>query len=931
MTTYIRDLIDLPERVHRGDFVLRLTEGVARPEETLRDYVVTPQLARCFDDALGFIRSALESRSSKAAYLHGSFGSGKSHFMAVLHLLLQGEPRARSIPELAGVVSRHNAWTQGKRFLLVPYHLIGARSLESAILGHYAEHVRRLHPDAPLPGVYLAAGIFRDAQALREPMGDEAFFATLNAGREPGGAGWGDIGATWDGARFEAALTAPVRSEERTRLVADLVDRFFTAYRGVAHGHDEAFVSLDDGLSILSQHAQSLRYDILVLFLDELILWLASHAADLAFVNREGQKLAKLVEAQTPHRPVPIVSFVARQRDLRELVGEHVTGAEQLAFGDVLKWWEARFHTITLEDRNLPAIAEKRVLKPKSETARQQLDQAFRETERVREEVLNTLLTSTADRAMFRHVYPFSPALVQTLVAVSSVLQRERTALKVMLQILVDQRDRLALGDLVPVGDLFDAIAEGDEAFNESMRVHFDNAKRLYHQKLVPMLEAQRGVRLEEVRTLPSDDPRVAAFRTDDRLVKTLLLSALVPEVEPLRTLSPARLAALNHGTIRSPIPGREAQMVLSRVRAWAAQVGEIKVGEEPTNPTISVQLTGVDTEGILDKARAHDNPGNRRRKVRELLFAQLGIEDRDELFLTHAFTWRGTARSCEVVYAKIRELPDESLRARDRDWKVIIDFPFDVGHHTPRDDLARIETYREAHREASNTLLWIPSFLSREAQRDLGTLVVLDHILTGERFAEYAGHLAPVDRAAARSLLDNQRSQLRQRLVAYLEGAYGVASPLPGAVDASHELAEHVQSLDPTFRPQPPVGANLGEGFTQLLDQALQHQFPGHPRFEADARAASLRKVHAELQRATQHPDGRVEIDRPLRLLMRQLAVPLRLGEMGETHFVLGHDWRTHFLRKAAQDGAPSRWPSSGAGWTTHGRWACPGRSRIS
>jgi len=83
--------------------------------------------------------------------------------MAVLHLLLQNEPHARSIPELAGVVARHNGWTEGKRFLLVPYHMIGARSMESAILGHYAEHLRRLHPEAPPPGVYLAEEIFRDA------------------------------------------------------------------------------------------------------------------------------------------------------------------------------------------------------------------------------------------------------------------------------------------------------------------------------------------------------------------------------------------------------------------------------------------------------------------------------------------------------------------------------------------------------------------------------------------------------------------------------------------------------------------------------------------------------------------------------------------------------------------------------------------------
>ena len=69
---------------------------------------------------------------------------------------------------------------------------------------------------------------------------------------------------------------------------------------------------------------RDLGYDGLILFLDELILWLASQAADLKFVHQEGQKLAKLVEAQSPDRPVPIVSFVARQRDLSELIGDSV-------------------------------------------------------------------------------------------------------------------------------------------------------------------------------------------------------------------------------------------------------------------------------------------------------------------------------------------------------------------------------------------------------------------------------------------------------------------------------------------------------------------------------------------------------------------------------------------------------------------------------
>src|SRR5208282_4630175 len=115
--------------------------------------------------------------------------------------------------------------------------------------------------------------------------------------------------------------------------------------------------------------------------------------------------------------------------------------------------------------------AEKRVLRPVSEAARQELNNAFEEFLSVRREVLETLLTSTADREMFRKVYPFSPALVQTLIAVSAALQRERTALKLMMQLLVDRKADLELGQLIPVGDLYDALAQDDEPFSEGMRL----------------------------------------------------------------------------------------------------------------------------------------------------------------------------------------------------------------------------------------------------------------------------------------------------------------------------------------------------------------------------------------------------------------------------------------------------------------------------
>src|SRR5262245_15856398 len=217
MDKLISDLIIVPERVRKGDFVLNLSRGVTEPDKTLDQYVVTPQLAACFDDALGFIRSAVEAANSKACYLHGSFGSGKSHFMAVLHLLLHHNPAVRTKEHLDKVCARHG-WVEDRKFLLVPYHMIGARNMESAILGGYVDLVTDRHLQAPLTGVYLADEIFKNAVQHRQALGDEKFFAQLNQGQKAGGGGgWGKLARGWDASRFGAALEAPPASEERTR------------------------------------------------------------------------------------------------------------------------------------------------------------------------------------------------------------------------------------------------------------------------------------------------------------------------------------------------------------------------------------------------------------------------------------------------------------------------------------------------------------------------------------------------------------------------------------------------------------------------------------------------------------------------------------------------------------------------------------------
>jgi hypothetical protein len=912
----LREYIEIPERTSTSDFVLKLTDGVSNAEETLREYVITDQLVGNFDEALGLISSALNSGSSKAAYLHGSFGSGKSHFMAVLHALLHGEPAARRRDELAGLLDKHD-WLTGRRFLLVPFHLLGAKSLEQRVLGGYVEHVRTLHPEAPIPAVHRTDALLEQSAHLRTQIGDAQFLAGLPGGGEDDE--WGDE-ASWTSAQLDAAFGAGHDDPLRRRLVSDLLGTWQQGFFRNALEEAEGFISLDRGLTEISRHAKELKYDGLILFLDELILWLANSIGDQQFVSREIQKITNFVEGADARRAIPVVSLIARQRDLRDLVGEGATGASELGFQDTLNLASGRFDVITLEDRNLPEIASRRLLKPVSEAARTAIGEAFDTTTKVRREVWDTLLgTDTgagADLESFRRTYPFSPAFVSTLVHVSSALQRSRTALKLMRQLLVDRRDNLRLGQLVPLGDLYDVIARGgDQPFTDKLKAEFETAQKLYAAKLRPHLLDRYQLAEDDLerarlgREISTDlAGRIRAFTGDDRLLKTLLLAALAPSVPALRNLTARKLSALNHGSITSPIPGGEVAQVSRKITDWAGQFGEIKV-TEGDDPGVRLELVGVDVDSVLNSARHFDNDGARKALVKRLLWSELEIAGSDE-YIEHAhLVWRGSRRGIEVVFGNVRDeqdIRDDAFPPFEPDsWRLLVDYPFDAATFGPSDDRNRVVKLRA--RQQSRTVCWVPCALTTERLRDLGRLAMLDAVLSGQRFDSHAKHLNRDERQRAHATLSSQREALTEKLRRVLRQAYGLAAKEPTDVVTSYD--EHLLALEPGLRPTLPVGARMGDALRSMADQMLSHQFPAHPDLDPDRKGEPVRPAEAKLvlevvRTAVESGDGRVDVEKRNRLTVRRIANPLRLGEMHESAFVVGRHWVEHFHRLAAQEG---------------------------
>lgn len=833
--TTIRELFDIPEQIRKGDFVLKLAEGVANPRATAESYVVTPGLVQAFDQSLGLVGSALRDGRSQAAYLHGSFGSGKSHFMALLSLLLAGNEDAWRIPELHALRAKHE-FVGAKHLLELQFHMIGQTSIEGAIFAGYLQHVKAKHPEAPLPGLFADEGLFDNSERIRGSLGDDAFFAPMNQGSRAD-AGWGDAGDRWDRERFTAAMKSS-DPDVRAQLFTALVQSHFQGWEQ----ESRRFVDLDAGLATIARHAKGLGYDGIVLFLDELILWLSGRGSDAAWLHREVEKMIKLVEASNMHREVPLVSFIARQRNLAEMVGEDYVGVENRRLYDSLKHWEGRYDTVKLEDNNLPAIIEKRILKPKNEAARAALKGAFeamRKSAMTAGSAWNTLV-GREDQAAFEKLYPFSPALVDCLVALSNSLQRQRTAIKLLMEILVDHTATLTVGDIVCVGDLFDVLASGQDSADGIMRSRFEAAKQIYKYQFLPLLQRGNGTTTEaRCQRLRADHPvRLGcsgcperACRADNRLVKTLLIAALVPEVDAVKDLTASKLVQLNHGALKVPLPGTEATLVAQKLRTWAAEIGQLQVGAE-NDPRVRLRLEGVDLGPIMERARSADSLGARQRVLKDLVFEALGLEKVLDKGKPHSVDWRGTQRSGQVLFGNVRTMSADYLRCTDdEDWRLVIDYPFDDGQFGPNDDVEAIERFVEAG-TGSWTLVWLPSFLSDAMQKQLGELVILEHICeTREVMRGYVADLSVENQTRAMTDLDNLRNSKQARLLGVLAEAYGLASPKEGSLDSARLAEPHILVLKPGARLAARVPPNFAEAVDTYVQDLLTTRWPRHPK----------------------------------------------------------------------------------------------------
>lgn len=899
------EIFTIPES--QGDtFVLKLGESVT-PEhiqETLESYVVTDSIAANLRRALGFVQNALDSGNNQGVYLTGNFGSGKSHFMAVLYALLSQAPEARQVEELQPIIAE-NEKLASKRFLQLTTHFLGSDSVEERLFSSILNQLAAQHPNASMPRLREDSFLFEDASNLRSKIGDEQFFKELNQHAAETGtngsddalsklfttiSGGGDASTTWSAETYDAAVASGDLTQ-RQRLAEALEKSFFPS-RNV----EGKWLGLSDGLYELSKFGAEQGYDAIVLYLDELILWLIFMVADPATFAREVQKLTLLVESDQKAFPIPVISFVARQRDLSTWVDTSFDSGSTLnARQEALAHQEGRFQNIVLGEKNLPEIAHKRLLTPRDEAARQDLESALAKLQS-KPDVLQTLLngenTSDTHQAatyeQFKLTYPFSPALVDTLVHMSAVMQRERTALKVMENLLIQQRETGTIDKVIPVGDAFEELVTSSDRTDDSAQERFSKGRAFWYNKLRPVI--LRSNNLEGQENVP-DAELPGYVQADLRLGKTLVLSALAPNVPALKNLTAPRLAALNHGSITTLFSSDATTRVLTKARQWSTSLPEVRVQPDSANPIISLVIDEVPWEEVMNSARSVDTPLKRKERIRVDLRQEFGVADvnpANDGSYQREVVWRGTARTVDVIFGNVRsaqDLPVDRFASPFRDTlRFVVDYPFDEAGYTPADDHARLEEMKNVGAGDRFTVVWLPQFFNQDTMTKLGNLVVTEHVTAPGRLGDYTQRIAADQVDAVRERLNEHKENLSIALADSLRTAYGIKA---GAIFP--EGQDPLKSLDQSLDIKIPSAPTLADAVDKVIQDAFDKRYPEHPKFGSDRalRAVDFNRALNYIRKAATAEGGRIDIDARDRVLMRGVINPLNLGEVHETHLI--------------------------------------------
>ncbi len=877
MTT-ITEAFELPrpEDIRAMGFVVKLRELDPNSDEVehlARDYVITPAVEKEMPRILDDMKQVFDRGEEYGRFIHGSFGSGKSHFMTMLSLLVEGAaPAWKKFRPLLnahrdGKASKgteatdHEAWLTNAALLVVRIHMLSVRGkstgFDRAVYEGFNAALKR-RGKAPFEFLNVDA-IFEEVRREAKEYGD-IVWKRLEAENIVGGR-----------EDFEAIASGSTQARERFA-------RTWLKYKG----RDPADAGIDprwsEGLRRMAEHAKSQGFGGIVLMIDEFLLWLGEKSAQE--FAQEVNNLNVVVDHNTGQRPAPIFAFVAVQRDIKEFFPDLV---DESKIHEQLDHHSERFKPfVKLQDVELRHIVRGRVLRPKNAAAVQAAVSSLADRH---QKVLPALLAG-GDIDYLRDVYPFHPALIEMLVDVTSLMQRERSALRLLYELLVVHYPKLPLGEFLPVGSAFCAIFP-ESGVEASKKVELmQDIHHQYYSRLAPAM-----AKMAEESGAEFNDERRRAL---DQLVKTVLLAEVSPRLKQ-GGLTIERLVQLNAVDVEGETFRGQVRVAETDLLALSQRVPDLQVAGQGKTALVRYVLGRVSLGEILGRARSKvDNPAQRFKvfwgALRDALgiASQKGFEEGGPNEGDWDLSWRRTRRRGRIKLGNVREMSYDDFAPPDGAFKVLIDYPWDEPGHTVDEDRLRATNVRKKQ-GLVHTVCWLPRHMSPTELGVLTELAAVRYLLSDAGQDDLLETLGPQDKS---KVLD--QAAIRQKT---LEGQLG---DLLREVYIHHgEFFALISDVD-SSRPRETLSENLEHIATLLMDR----RYPQHPTFLAEPKKQDLEALLGWMVDAG---EGSVSVayDEAVGKALKTLGQPLELVNLGQTKASLRLDSRyiKDVLQRADQD----------------------------
>lgn len=854
----IRDVFDLPTEIPRCIVKIQDFDDPESLRENIRDYVITETVADEMERLVDrIVASSVRQEAGEGHYLHGSFGSGKSHFMAILGLILENNPAVweKDHPAIERIQAQHGEWLAEHPVLVVPVYMLGQeRGLQGACYSAANERLEKLGvPPCEFSEADKVIESFRSDAGL---YGDVVFKQFAE-----------ETGINPD--RFERmAAGDQAKRDNLARLIITYRDRSESER---VHLYPDKF---SNGMAKLTRHAQAHGFACVVYLIDELILYLTGKAGR-EYID-EFNDLVALADNSARDRAVPLWVVVAKQRNIQDTVPDDTS---QQHVHETMEHHKDRFpETTDLADTELVPIVEERVLevRPGMEAP---LEQSMEETlGGLSDEVRSTLLHDlTPDE--FRQLYPFHPALIRTLIDVTARLSRGRAALRLLYELLIKHYPDLPIGFLIPYAALFDVVFLPTKLTGGARNEELSAVRQTYYDRLEPLIdEMYDGQRAERARLV----------------VKTVLLCGLSRSMRGDITVE--RVLHLNYQDLRGRTALGSHQSIAQILADLDNRSELVHFNQNPTNPALgTVEITlasGVQLSDVLKRV-----PTNWRQRVNvfsDLMRQCLGKSIVNGAIPNYEHLWRGTRRRGRVEFVNVADLSKNDMRlAEDHELTLFIDYPFDLSEATTRaDDLEMIRRARSTMPQLPIGF-WLPAEFTGDDLRDLDEYAKMTELQ--ERPEQYLQEYGKTQRDEVLSKLAGQRrtkaGTLRNRLTEVYKG--------PDA---------EITFLDPAITPNLDVDT-LDKALDRITDAVCDRRYPHHPHFHTELNQRILRRLLDDFLVPAALEGGSVPRSTELDGLLRRLGEPLELAEQGAQTWTLRPQSR--YLSKLDELATGTRVPS--------------------